>query len=440
MSSAAFTWGATSTEWRTGRVPRLCKVRMSVEKIPGGGVTTPKGFRATGLSAGFKPSKGTDLAVIISDENAAAAGVFTKNRVCAPPVTVCKEKLQQSGGRAKAIVVNSGQANAATGETGKKNALLTAEIAAKELGVDPDLVLIASTGVIGRQIDMKKMEEFLPKAIREASPDGGDLASKAIMTTDLVQKTVAYKVKLSSGEVTVGGTSKGSGMIHPDMATMLGFVTSDVGVDSKVWTDLVKTAAVKSFNQITVDGDTSTNDCLMALASGASGTRAESQEDIQLLGTALNETCKYLAKAVARDGEGSTILLEVEVTGATDDIGAELIAKTVAGSSLVKSAVFGRDPNWGRIAAAAGRAGVEFDERDLDIDLGPFQMMRGGQPLEYDRDSASAYMKKAADSEYLSGKDTVHIDVKVGKGPGRGVAWGCDLSYNYVKINAEYTT
>eukprot|EP00188_Purpureofilum_apyrenoidigerum_P004827 Plantae.Rhodophyta-Purpureofilum_apyrenoidigerum.ctg5773.p1 GENE.Plantae.Rhodophyta-Purpureofilum_apyrenoidigerum.ctg5773~~Plantae.Rhodophyta-Purpureofilum_apyrenoidigerum.ctg5773.p1 ORF type:complete len:441 (+),score=70.59 Plantae.Rhodophyta-Purpureofilum_apyrenoidigerum.ctg5773:120-1442(+) len=440
MASLAFVWGVYVNGKPISRTAGLCQVRMSAEVIPGGGVTTPKGFRATGLSAGFKPSKGADLAVIIADENAAAAGVFTTNRVCAPPVTVCKEKLSQSGGFARAIVVNSGQANAATGETGRKNALLTAEIAAKELGVDPKFILVASTGVIGRQINMDLMQKSLPTAIRDASPDGGDLAAKAIMTTDLVKKTIAYKVRLRSGEITVGGTCKGSGMIHPNMATMLGFVTSDVGVDSKIWTDLVKVATTKSFNQITVDGDTSTNDCLLALASGASNVQAESQSDIELLGNALNETCKYLAKSIARDGEGATILLEIEVTGTSDDAKAELIAKTVAGSSLVKSAVFGRDPNWGRIAAAAGRAGVDFDESKLDIDLGPFKMMRGGQPLEYDRASASAYMKDAASSEYLSGKDTVHIGVKVGDGSGKGVAWGCDLSYNYVKINAEYTT
>ena len=230
-------------------------------------------------------------------------------------------------------------------------------------------------------------------------------------------------------------------MIHPNMATMLSFVTCDAAVSTQLWQEMLKRAADKSFNQITVDGDTSTNDTLIALANGQSRTPAITtmDENGQKLEEMLVEVCQYLAKAIARDGEGATCLLEVEVTGAIDDAGANKIAKTIAGSSLVKSAVFGRDPNWGRIAGAAGRAGVQFRQEELRIQLGDFLLMDQGQPLDFDRDAASNYMKQASEGKYLQ-EDTVKIAVSVGNEAGQGIAWGCDLSYDYVRINAEYTT
>lgn len=230
-------------------------------------------------------------------------------------------------------------------------------------------------------------------------------------------------------------------MIHPNMATMLAFVTCDAAISPHLWQQMVSRAADKSFNQITVDGDTSTNDCLLALANGASRTPAitEPGADADKLEAALTEVCIRLAKSIARDGEGATCLLEVRVSGASDDESARQIARTIAGSSLFKSAVFGRDPNWGRIAAAAGRAGVPFEQGNLRVQLGDFLLMEQGQPLPFDRPAASAYMKQASQGEYLK-TDTVLVSVSVGSGSGAGVAWGCDLSYDYVKINAEYTT
>jgi len=412
----------------------------AIEHIENGGITSATGFSAAGITAGLKPSGAKDLAVLCSDRLATAAGTFTTNVVCAPPVTVCKDKLEASEGLARAIIVNSGQANAATGVEGTQNAIRTAEEAASILGAEAKHVLVASTGVIGRQINMEKMVTRISKACKQMSPDGGDDAAKAIMTTDLTDKQIAYKVRLSSGTVIVGGMSKGSGMIHPNMATMLGFVTSDAAVESGTWSTIVKEASRKSFNQITVDGDTSTNDCLIALANGASEVAVDTQEDLKLLTETVTRCCQHLAKAIARDGEGATVLLEIRVSGAASDEDACLVARTVAGSSLVKSAIFGRDPNWGRIAAAAGRAGVDFDESELDIFLGPHQMMKSGQPVEYDTEAASKYMFDASKAEYMSGEDSVVITLSIGRGSGSGTAWGCDLSYDYVKINAEYTT
>jgi glutamate N-acetyltransferase/amino-acid N-acetyltransferase len=257
----------------------------------------------------------------------------------------------------------------------------------------------------------------------------------------LVPKTIALETILHDRPVRIGGICKGSGMIHPNMATMLGFITCDAAVSPHLWQQLLSRAVDRSFNQITVDGDTSTNDTVLALANGESRTPAitEPGPEAETLEAMLTEVCIYLARAIARDGEGATCLIEVQVTGAADDAAARQIARTIAGSSLTKSAIFGRDPNWGRIAGAAGRAGVPFNQEDLQIKLGDFLMMEGGQPQPFDRTAANAYLKQAAAGAYLQ-DDTVLIAVKVGSGSGSGTAWGCDLSYDYVKINAEYTT
>lgn len=282
----------------------------------------------------------------------------------------------------------------------------------------------------------------IPTLVANLSEEGNEAASNAIITTDLVTKYMALETMIEGRPVRVGGIAKGSGMIHPNMATMLSFVTCDAAVSTVLWQQMLTQAANESFNQITVDGDTSTNDSLIALANGQSRTPAITEmgsKNAQTLQGMLTAVCQHLAKAIARDGEGSTCLVEVQVSGAPDDEGARRIAKTIVGSSLVKSAIFGRDPNWGRIAAAAGRAGVTFRQEDLRITLGEFIMMENGQPLDYDRNAASNYMKQAAQGAYLK-EDTVLISVCVGNGSGNGMAWGCDLSYDYVKINAEYTT
>jgi glutamate N-acetyltransferase / amino-acid N-acetyltransferase len=408
--------------------------------IVSGGVTAPKGFRAAGITAGLKASGLPDLALIYSENAAIGAGVFTTSQVRAACVEYCRQQLAARN-NISAILINSGQANAATGEAGWQDAVASATAIAAQLEILPNAVLLASTGVIGQRIVMDKLIAGLPKLVESANDQGGDLAARSIMTTDLVSKSIALQTTIDGRPVRIGGMAKGSGMIQPNMATMLAFITCDAAVSTNLWQQMLVRAADKSFNQVTVDCDTSTNDSLIALANGQSRTQAiiEPGDTADQLEAMLTAVCQYLAKAVARDGEGATCLVEVQVTGTHTDVEARKIALTIAGSPLVKSAIFGRDPNWGRIAMAAGRAQVPFDQNELQIQLGDHVLMKGGQPLAFDRAAASNYLKAAAAGEYLK-TDTVLIKVGVGQSHGQGTAWGCDLSYDYVKINAEYTT
>lgn len=413
-----------------------------------GGVTAAQGFRAGGVTAGLKTSGLPDLAVVVSETGPASAGaVFTKNLVRAAPVSVSADHLSLSGGVARAIVLNSGQANAATGVPGASDAERTASATAELLGCPANEVLLCSTGVIGVRFDVDKLTGSLGSAVEAASAtkEGGADAARAIMTTDLVPKEAAVEGVVGGKRVRVGGMCKGSGMIHPDMATMLAVVTCDAEVTTGVWQGIVARAADRSFNAITVDGDSSTNDTVFALAGGASGLTVRDAEDpsARQLEELVTDCMIRLAKQIARDGEGANVLVEVRVRGAANDADARLAARTIAESSLFKAAVFGCDPNWGRIGAAAGRAGVPFDQAEMDIDIGPHALMRQGQPQNFDAAAASAYLKEkanAAPERYLTEDDTVVVEVGLGKGAGTGVAWGCDLSYKYVEINAEYTT
>ncbi|MBC6481675.1 MAG: bifunctional ornithine acetyltransferase/N-acetylglutamate synthase [Hormoscilla sp. GUM202] len=405
-----------------------------------GGVTAPRGYQAAGITAGLKPSGQPDLASIWSEVEAIAAGVFTTVQVRAACVDYCRQRLQKKAS-ARAILCNAGQANAATGSQGWQDAMESAQLLAEALQITPESILLASTGVIGQRIKMDKLRSGIPQLVQALAADGSDAAAKAICTTDLVPKSIALETMMGDRPVRVGGICKGSGMIHPNMATMLAFVTCDAAVSPPLWQEMLHRAADRSFNQITVDGDTSTNDTLIALANGQSRTSAITQmgPEAEKLEGMLTAVCQHLAKAIARDGEGATCLVEVQVSGADNEAAARQVAKTIVGSSLVKSAIFGRDPNWGRIAAAAGRAGVQFDPENLRIQLGDFLLMENGQPLAFDRAGASEYIKKAAAGAYLK-EDTVLISASIGNGAGTGIAWGCDLSYDYVKINAEYTT
>jgi glutamate N-acetyltransferase / amino-acid N-acetyltransferase len=405
-----------------------------------GGVTAPRGFRAAGITAGLKASGLPDLAFILSDVDAIAAGVFTTSQVRAACVEYCRQQLDLKHS-IRAILCNSGQANAATGEAGWDDAIACANALASALNIAPEAVLLASTGVIGQRIKMDALLAGIPRLVAAASPDGGDSAAKAIMTTDLVSKSIALETTIGDRTVRMGGMAKGSGMIHPNMATLLAFVTCDAAVSTTLWQQMLSRAADKSFNQITVDGDTSTNDTLIALANGESRTPAIVHPGVEAdkLEAMLTAVCQYLAKSIARDGEGATCLIEVRVSGTTTDREARQIAREIAGSSLLKAAIFGHDPNWGRIAMAAGKAGVPFDRNNLAVSLGDIRLMANGQPLTFDRAAASNYLKAASQGEYLK-TDTVLISVAVGNGSGEGIAWGCDLSYDYVKINAEYTT
>ena len=413
---------------------------MTDWQVVSGGITAPKGFIAAGIAAGLKSTGAKDLALILSQSDAIAAGVFTTSQVRAACVDYCRKCLQKKAS-ARAILCNAGQANAATGEPGWEDAIACAKLLAGELNVPSDAVLLASTGVIGKRIKMEQLRQGITPLVRAATENGGADAAEAITTTDLVSKEIALETTIEGRPVRIGGIAKGSGMIAPNMATMLGFITCDAAVSTGLWHEMLKRAVDKSFNQITVDGDTSTNDCVLALANGQSRTTAitEKSQNAQKLEAMLTEVCQHLAKAIARDGEGATCLIEVKVTGAPNDKAASQVAKTIVGSSLVKSAVFGRDPNWGRIAAAAGRAGVKFHQDELNIKLGDIVLMKNGQPQDFDRNEASNYLKQAAAGEYLK-SDTVLISVGIGVGLGSSTAWGCDLTYKYVEINAEYTT
>ncbi|XP_008241426.1 PREDICTED: arginine biosynthesis bifunctional protein ArgJ, chloroplastic isoform X2 [Prunus mume] len=396
------------------------------KQIPGG-VTAAEGFKAAGLFGGLR-AKGDkpDLALVTCDVDATSAGVFTTNVVAAAPVLYCKTVLNTSK-TARAVLINAGQANAATGDAGYQDVIESVSSLAKLLQMKPEEVLIESTGVIGQRIKKEALLKSLPKLVNSlsASTEGADAAAVAITTTDLVSKSVAIQSQVGGTDIRIGGMAKGSGMIHPNMATMLGVITTDAMVSSDVWRKMV-------------DGDTSTNDTVIALASGLSGSTKissyNSNQAVQLQ-AGLDVVMQGLAKSIAWDGEGATCLIEVTVTGADSEPEAAKIARSVASSSLVKAAVYGRDPNWGRIAAAAGYAGISFDQTKLRVLLGDILLMDGGEPQLFDRGAASDYLKKAGEIH-----GTVVINVSVGDGPGRGQAWGCDLSYDYVKINAEYTT
>ncbi|KAF9621550.1 hypothetical protein IFM89_022777 [Coptis chinensis] len=397
------------------------------KEVPGG-VIAAKGFKAVGMYGGLR-AKGEkpDLALVTCDVDAIAAGVFTTNVVAAAPVIYCKKTLDNCN-TARAVLINAGQANAATGDAGYQDVIECATSVAKE-------ALLHS----------------LPKLIDSLSStiDGGDSAAVAITTTDLVSKSVAVECEVGGALVRVGGMAKGSGMIHPNMATLLGVITTDALVTSDVWRKMLLTAANRSFNQITVDGDTSTNDTVIALASGLSGSTKISSlnsYEAKQLQACLDAVMQGLAKSIAWDGEGATCLIEVTVTGTNYEAEAAKIARSVASSSLAKAfnsllsltffaAIYGRDPNWGRLACAAGYAGIAFHPNDLRISLGDTILMDKGQPLPFDRAAASSYLKRAGETH-----GTVKISICVGNGQGWAQAWGCDLSYDYVKINAEYTT
>ena len=391
-----------------------------------GGVTSPQGFQASGIAAGLKPSGKLDMALLLAPEQAVCAGSFTTSVVRAACVDLCAERLAANGGKARAVLINSGQANACTGDRGLIDSQRATQALADQLGLDAEALLICSTGVIGVPIPMPKLLAGLDPLVAALSATGGEAAATAILTTDLVSKQVALEAEMGGRRVRIGGIAKGSGMIHPDMATMLGFFSCDAGLDPSIWKAMVGQAVQRSFNAITVDGDTSTNDTVLAFAAG------DPLDSVHhaALEQGLTEAMQHLAKAIARDGEGATCLIEVQVEGALDEPSAQRVARTIVGSSLVKTAVHGRDPNWGRIVAAAGRSGVPFDPEQVALWIGPHQLMQSGQPLSFDPEAASRVLRS----------ETVPIRIQLGDGPGNGLAWGCDLSDQYVRINADYTT
>jgi len=394
-----------------------------------GGVATPRGFRAAGISAGIKASGNPDLMLLVADAPAQVAAVFTTNKVIAAPVIVSKEHLARSGGTARAIVVNSGCANACTGDQGLRDAReMTAETA-RLVGCAVEQVLVSSTGVIGVNLPMDKVRAGLPAAFRALGADQGSAAARAIMTTDLSPKEFAARISIGGREASIGGMAKGAGMIEPMMATMLGFVTTDAAVPPALLERALREAVDQTFNAITVDGDSSTNDCVLLLASGASGVAVD-ESSYRTFVAGLTAVCRELALAIVRGGEGATKLVTVNVTGAASGDEARKAAKVIANSLLVKTAIHGGDPNWGRLICAAGRAGVAFDASRAAVTMGSIVLFKDGQP--HDELASDA-------AEYLKGSDLT-IGVDLGSGTASSTVWTCDLSAEYVRINADYRT
>ena len=400
---------------------------------PQGGVTTPRGFRAKGVKAGIKKNGNPDVAIVEAASAVPAAAVFTLNKAQAAPVLVSKQHLAHSGGMARAVVVNAGCANACTGDQGMQDAIEMTRLTASALGCQPHEVLVTSTGAIGVNLPMDKVRAGIAEAAAGLSVDGAESATRAIMTTDPFPKSCAVRVSgPQSANVptfSVGGMCKGSGMIEPRMATMLGFITTDAKVAPAVLQQALATACDATFNAITVDGECSTNDCVFLMASGASGVEITRADDPEFLG-ALIDVCGFLAREIVRGGEGATKLVEVRVTGAATHADAWLAARTICNSPLVKTAIHGGDPNWGRLVAAAGRSGAAFDIATTSVSIGGVGVFVKGVPHD---DLAP----KAAD-EFL--KTEVAITVDLGLGTADATMWTCDFSADYVKINAEYRT
>jgi glutamate N-acetyltransferase / amino-acid N-acetyltransferase len=394
-----------------------------------GGVATAGGFRAAGISAGIKANGNPDLALIVSDTVAQVAAVYTTNKVLAAPVVVSKEHLARSGGKARAIVVNSGCANSCTGDTGMRDARTMAEETARLVGCPVEQVLVASTGVIGVALPMDKVRSGIPAAFGALGADQGSAAARAIMTTDLAPKEAAARITIGGREASIGGMCKGAGMIEPMMATMLGFVTTDAAMPKALLDRALREAVDQSFNAITVDGDSSTNDCVLLLSSGASGVTVDDTSYATFV-EGLTAVCRQLALAIVRGGEGATKLVQVNVTGAASSTEARKAAKVIANSLLVKTAIHGGDPNWGRLICAAGRAGVTFDASRAGVTMGSIVLFKDGQPHDERAPAAADYLKGAE----------LTIGVDLGAGSASSTVWTCDLSAEYVRINADYRT
>ncbi|NLI92592.1 MAG: bifunctional glutamate N-acetyltransferase/amino-acid acetyltransferase ArgJ [Peptococcaceae bacterium] len=407
-------------------------------KVIQGGIASPTGFYASGVKAGIKYTDKFDVALIKSEVPASAAGVFTRNVVKAHPLLLTEKHIRD--GKAQAIIVNSGNANACMGEIGEKAAMQMAEVTAGELKIPVTNVLVSSTGVIGQEMPMDKVIPGIKEAAQAVKRIAGEAkedikdeyshqAALAIMTTDTTVKEMAFELNCSQGPIRLGIMAKGSGMIHPNMGTMLCFITTDAKVEPAMLQSLLKEAADESFNMVTVDGDTSTNDMVVVLANGLSGIEPK-EEEWGLFSKMLIEACCSMAIAIARDGEGASKFLEAKVKGARSPEDARKIARSICSSNLVKSAMYGEDANWGRILAAAGYSGAYFNPDKADIFLNGLQVAALGQGLKFPEDEALTRLKN---------KDIL-IEIHLQDGNSQACAWGCDLTHKYIDINADYRT
>lgn len=402
-----------------------------VIEVENGSIVTPKGFKAIGIYTGVK-RKRLDLGAIFCEVPASSAAVYTTNRIQAAPLKVTKESIMKEG-KLQALVVNSGNANACTGEKGLEDAYEMRSVSAEHFNVPNHYVAVTSTGVIGQYLPMDKIVPGIQQLQPEATIEAAEAFNEAILTTDTIKKMVCYQTTIDGKAISVGGVAKGSGMINPNMATMLSFVTTDAVIEPSVLQQALSEITNQTFNSITVDGDTSTNDMVVVMASGLAEheTLTPAHPEWNGFYQALKLTCESLAKKIARDGEGATKLIEVQVQGAVNDEEAGKVAKKIVGSDLVKSAVYGADANWGRIICAVGYSGCEIDPDTIDIAIGPIQTLVNSQPVVFSEEEATAYLK---DEETIK----INVDLKIGNGTGK--AWGCDLTYDYVRINAGYRT
>jgi glutamate N-acetyltransferase/amino-acid N-acetyltransferase len=410
-------------------------VRTSRSKGPGGsgwhvvkgGITAPQGYLAAGVSAGIK-KKGLDLAVVFSSRPASAAGVFTLNRVQAAPVVLSKENLKLSRGRIRSVLINSGCANACTGERGMQDSLISTRCLASHLNVEPCQILVASTGVIGSFLPVPKVLKGISSAVSALNSKGGSAAANAIMTTDTREKSFALEGRIAGKTVRIGGMAKGAGMIHPQMATMIAVITTDVQAPPGELNKLLRRAVDRTFNCLTIDGDTSTNDTVLVMANGASDAAIPDGRSRSFFEKGLAMVCEELAKSIARDGEGATKFVEILVRGSADFDAARKVAKTIAHSSLVKTALYGQELNWGRILCAVGYSGVPFDPDRISLSLNGIPIFRNGTPVSSTRARAEKAMKA----------HDLQIEVDLAGGGAAARVWTCDLSHEYVNINASY--
>ena len=405
---------------------------MKYRLIEGGGVTAPKGWLAGAVYTAIKKreNRKPDVAVLYSEQPASCAACYTTNKFCAAPVILVREILKK--GKARAVVINSGNANAATGEQGIQDAKAVQALAEELLGLGKDEVFVSSTGVIGQRLPVEKVMDGVRQIVPMLSADKGSDAAWAIMTTDLVRKECAYELELSGGTIRIGAMCKGSGMIHPNMATLLSYVTTDAKVEADELQKMLSAACDKSFNMLTVDGDTSTNDSLFLMANGASGVELKTEEDKEAFAKIVEVICVDMARRIAADGEGATHLLEVEAYELPTEHDARLVARSIAGSNLFKCAVFGRDANWGRIMAAAGYSGADVDPTHADCIIrsaaGEVQVMEDGFGTDFSEELAKKVLTE----------HDITVVVRFHQGEGSAKAFGCDLTYDYVKINGDY--
>jgi glutamate N-acetyltransferase/amino-acid N-acetyltransferase len=395
-----------------------------------GSIVTPKGFAAAGVHAGIRKAR-KDLGAILCDVPASCAAVYTQNQFQAAPIQVTKDSIAVKN-KLQAIVVNSGNANACTGIQGEKDAYEMRSLAAEQFQIEEHLIAVASTGVIGEQMPMNKIRDGIAALSPVKDEKEADEFYEAILTTDLVTKRSCYQTTIDGQCVTVAGAAKGSGMIHPNMATMLAFITTDANIESEMLQGALRTITDQTFNQITVDGDTSTNDMVIVMASGLAENEPlhPAHPDWDNFYETLKQTCEDLAKEIAKDGEGATKLVEVNVSGALTENEARMAAKQIVGSSLVKTAIYGEDANWGRIIAALGYSEAVLNPNCIDISIGDLCVLKKSEPQPFSEEEAKQYLQQ----------DSVVIYVDLNMGNASGTAWGCDLSYDYVKINASYRT